>query len=474
MTSGGVGICLVCLPGMEPAVSAAREQLGWIEIEPQVSWVPELGVGSVLRSGPVRAARECGVGVLVHSVSAPVGGTVPPGADQVALLAELAAEFECPWVSEHLSILRIPGETGPVTTGVLLAPPQTAAGVEVAAANIAGLRRGVGVPIAFETGVNYLRPRPGELDDGEFFAAVARAADCGILLDLHNLWCNEQNGRQPAAEVLASLPLERVWEIHVAAGYWRQGHYLDAHSGPAERPVLDLLRAVLPRTPRLRAVTFEVSPDRLAAGLTIDQVVGQLAELAMIVGPRAAPEPDHGRPAATGPTAGTDAVADVGAWEQALGGLALGRAARGALVESIRADPGHRVWCDIALASRRGQLAGLLPLSVTLLRLTVGEADLLAQLDALWARSAPEENAAAETARVAALLRDRYRAVDFLSDVLDYELALRHCVWEPDREHSIEFGYDPAEVIGALEAGRLPDRPARRPHVIVVPALTPA
>jgi uncharacterized protein (UPF0276 family) len=469
MTCGGVGVALVCLPGMEPAVAAGRAHLDFIEIEPQVSWVPELGVDSVLGSGPVRAARGSGLGVLVHSVGTPVGGTLPPVGDQVALLAELAAEFECPWVSEHLSILRIPGDTGPVMTGVLLAPPQTRAGVEVAAANIGGLRRGVGVPIAFETGVNYLRPRPGELTDGEYFAAVAEAADCGILLDLHNLWCNEQNGRQPAAEVLAALPAHRVWEIHVAAGYWRQGHYLDAHSGPVEEPVLDLLRDVLPRLPALRVVTFEVSPDQFAAELTVEQVVAQLADLSTIVGDRPVPAMVD-RPAHVTPRAGAEALAEVAQWERALGGMAVGQPVSGAVAEEIAADSGHRVWCDIALASRRGQVAGLLPLTVTLLRLTVGEADLSRALDALWERTTPAENAAEESARVAAHLRAHYHQVGLLNDVLDYELALHRCARRPDREHRITFGYDPIAVIGELGEGRLPDSPAPRSHVIVVPA----
>ena len=77
---------------------------------------------------------------------------------------------------------------------------------------------------------DYLRPRPGELGDGEFFAAVAEQADCGILLDLHNLWCNERDGRQPVRDVLAELRLERVWEVHLAGGEELVGYLLDAHS----------------------------------------------------------------------------------------------------------------------------------------------------------------------------------------------------------------------------------------------------
>jgi len=62
------------------------------------------------------------------------------------------------------------------------------------------------VPIAIETAVNYLRPRADELGDGEFVAAVAERADCGILLDLHNIYCNALNGRQSVDPVRVGAP----------------------------------------------------------------------------------------------------------------------------------------------------------------------------------------------------------------------------------------------------------------------------
>ena len=68
--------------------------------------------------------------------------------------------------------------------------------MSVAVAAIRRLRADLGVPLAFETGVNYLASRPDEMEDGEFVAAVAERADCGILLDLHNIYTNAVNGRQ--------------------------------------------------------------------------------------------------------------------------------------------------------------------------------------------------------------------------------------------------------------------------------------
>ncbi len=277
-------IGLVCQPGLEAVVERSTA-LDVIEIEPQVSWLPSRGAESVLDCGPVRVADAAGLPMLLHRAGLPVGGSAPIEIDQAQLVRELATHFECPWVSEHLSILRVPdAETGNVSTGVLLAPPPTAAAVEVAAANIHRLSALIDRPVIFETAVNYLRPRSGEMPDGEFFAAVAERADCGILLDLHNLWCNELNGRQTAQQVMERLPAARLLEIHVASGYWRDGHYLDAHSGLTERPVIEMLEHALERFPNVGAVVFEVSPDRRQrAGVTIDGVVAHLDELAAVV-----------------------------------------------------------------------------------------------------------------------------------------------------------------------------------------------
>lgn len=97
-------------------------------------------------------------------------------------------------------------------------PIQTFEAVKIAADNINYLRDRLNIPFAFETGVNYLQPLPGEMTDGSFFAAVAETADCGILLDLHNLWCNEKNGRSSVRQVIAELARDRVWELHLAGG----------------------------------------------------------------------------------------------------------------------------------------------------------------------------------------------------------------------------------------------------------------
>lgn len=69
----------------------------------------------------------------------------------------------------------------------MLPPLQNADGLAAIVANIQQLQSHLDVPLLIETGVNYLQVQPDQWSDGEFVAAVATAADCGILLDLHNI-----------------------------------------------------------------------------------------------------------------------------------------------------------------------------------------------------------------------------------------------------------------------------------------------
>ena len=48
------------------------------------------------------------------------------------------------------------------------------------------------------------------MSDGAFVARIAEEADCGILLDLHNIYCNERNGRITLDAFLADLPMNNL------------------------------------------------------------------------------------------------------------------------------------------------------------------------------------------------------------------------------------------------------------------------
>ena len=61
--------------------------------------------------------------------------------------------------------------------------------------------------------------------EGEFLATVAEEADCGILLDVNNVYVSAYNHGFDAVRYLDSLPLTRVAQIHLA-GFTHKGTYL--------------------------------------------------------------------------------------------------------------------------------------------------------------------------------------------------------------------------------------------------------
>ena len=68
---------------------------------------------------------------------------------------KLSANWVLRFASEHLAF----NVTLDFFTGFFLPPRQTAAGIEIYKQAIVRLQNALGVPLAIETGVNYLRPR---------------------------------------------------------------------------------------------------------------------------------------------------------------------------------------------------------------------------------------------------------------------------------------------------------------------------
>jgi uncharacterized protein (UPF0276 family) len=266
-----------------PLDALCRESEGLVDVveaEPEAFWTPAPD-GSGFRSLAGEALKHLSQPKLLHSVGAPVGGTCRAPEGHARTLARDVAELRPEYVSEHLSVTRFRPEkdAAPVSAGFMLPSAQSRAGVELAAANIRQHREALGgAPLAVETTVSYLPPAPGEWPDGVFVAAVAESADCGILLDLHNVLCNARNGRQSVGGFCDAIPLERVWELHLAGGESEGGFYLDAHCGVVEQELMEIAAALVPRLPNLRAITFEIMPERVAeAGLPA--IAGQLGRI---------------------------------------------------------------------------------------------------------------------------------------------------------------------------------------------------
>lgn len=349
-----LGVGLVWWPALDPLCRPGEGLVDVIEIEPEAFWRPTL---AGMRSDLAGAVAHLAQPKLLHGIGSVLGGACPPPAGYAAAFAGEIDELQPAFVSAHLSVTHYQPRPGaaPVFAGFMLPPLQGAAGMATAAANIGAWRAGLGgVPLAVETPVSYLPPAPGEWPDGAFMAAVLESADCGLLLDLHNLLCNARNGRQAVRDACRQLPLERVWELHLAGGEDMRGFYLDAHSGVADAELMALAAWLLPQLPNLRAIVFEIGPERVEqVGLAaIARQLGALRDLWETRGRRVAPAKRRRAPTDAGPPI------DPETWERWLG-LTIAELPAPALASALAAwaeaaTPGlelYRLLCGEARAS---------------------------------------------------------------------------------------------------------------------------
>jgi uncharacterized protein (UPF0276 family) len=453
-----LGVGLVYWPALAPLFDADGV-VDVLELEPQGLWEKICGSGS-WRYHPNEAALAAAAAYphvkLLHGVGQPFGGATPDPISHLPLLRSAVRSLQPAWVSEHLSVNRT-RRTGAVEdAGFLLPPRQTPAAARVAAANVRGYGRALDCPVAIETGVNYLAPRSDECSDGAYFREVAQGADCGILLDLHNLWCNELNGRARVRDVLAELPLDRVWEVHLAGGTEHDGFALDAHSGRVHPDLLALAAEVVPSLPALGALIFEILPEHLGA-IGLDGVHEQLADLRELWTLR--------RPRPVTPALGTslrerrlDDLAEVRAWEDELVGALRGDAVAEPRFAGLADDPGIAIYRELIGDVRRAAAARCLRYTTTALLLAFGAADVRTLLDGCFAAHPPDAFLAVDAERLAAALgrcRDLLACVPHLASVLDFEHALLRAALYGET-HVVDWTADPNEVLGALEGNVLP------------------
>ena len=390
---------------------------------------------------------------LIHSVGTPVGGTVAPDPEQLALLRRMIERFDAPWASDHLSY----NQTPEFATGFFLPPRQTTQGVRTVTRSIGMLQDMLGVPIAVETGVNYLRPRTDELSDGDFVAAVAESADCHLLLDLHNVFTNALNGRQSIDEFLDAIPLGRVREVHLAGGMELDGFWLDAHSGAIPDPLHAVCERVIPRLPNLGAIIFEIFPSFVPL-VGLELVEEQVERLHTLWALRSTGPAEPPRPRPIVLVTEGDEVPPA-AWERALGGLVIGMPPPDdAAAEQLAGDPGVRIVVGLVHEFRASMVVGVLRLTSRLLMLALGPPAFRTLLSSYWLEHPPQLYASAEAAGFADHLRKLDLGVPHLDELLRFEEATTATLTD-GQTRVVKFSAEPLPLLRALADGRLPDEP---------------
>ena len=176
--------------------------------------------------------------LVLHGVSLSIGSTDPLDRGYLDRLRDLAARIEPAWVSDHLCWTSIGGHN----SHDLLPLPYTEETLEHVVSRLGEVQEHLGRRIALENASTYLRFAASSIPEWEFLSEVAQRADCGILLDVNNVYVSAVNHGFDPEKYLAAIPPERVWEIHLAGHTDCGSHLLDTHSARVCDEVWDLYR----------------------------------------------------------------------------------------------------------------------------------------------------------------------------------------------------------------------------------------
>ena len=218
-------------------VLATPPPVDWFEVISDNFMVPGGNARRVLR-----AVRERWP-VVLHGVGLSLGGTDPLDARYLDGLAALAGEIEPAIISDHLCW----GSHGGAYAHDLLPLPFTEEALAHVAERVRRVQDRLGRRILVENVSSYVAFTQSTMTEWQFLGALAERTDCGLLLDVNNVFVSAHNHGFDARAFLDAIPVGRVGQFHLA-GHSRLGDLLlDTHDHPVGEEVWDLYRHAVTR-----------------------------------------------------------------------------------------------------------------------------------------------------------------------------------------------------------------------------------
>ncbi len=213
---------------------------------PPIDWFEIISENFMVRGGKPLAKLDrilAHYPVVQHGVALSIGSTSPLDWDYLRDLKKLLHRVRCPWISDHLCFTN----AGGVNSHDLLPLPYTEETLRHVASRARVVQDFLEVPLALENASSYLTYTSSTMTEWAFLSAIVEEANCGILLDVNNIYVSSYNHGFDPNEYVAAVPAHRVVQIHLA-GHTNFGSYiLDTHSDHVIDPVWDLYRSVIGR-----------------------------------------------------------------------------------------------------------------------------------------------------------------------------------------------------------------------------------
>jgi uncharacterized protein (UPF0276 family) len=179
--------------------------------------------------------------IALHGVSLNIGSADPLRQSYLDALDTLAQRFEPAVISDHLCWTGVDGRN----LHDLVPLPYTEPALQHVAERVLRVQDRLGRRLALENVSSYFAYTGDAMPEWEFLARVAERADCGILLDVNNIFVSAHNHGFDPLDYLAGIPPGRVFQIHLAGHSLQGGLLIDTHDHPVRDEVWSLYASAL-------------------------------------------------------------------------------------------------------------------------------------------------------------------------------------------------------------------------------------
>jgi uncharacterized protein (UPF0276 family) len=235
----------------------------YIAATPDMFWIdrgPHVGAsGNRFTDIPswIEILETAGLPIVSHHIGLSIASAIPTDLSYVAQMRDWSKRWRAHWLSEHLAFVAIAEEHGASTAGLALTAPFDRDVLDLAVERARYVISQTETPFLLENSPYYVTFDDSDMRVAEFLNRFCSESGGGLLLDLHNLYCNAVNFGFSAHRFLNELDLAAVIEVHIANGSELGGMYADSHAGAPPEPVWELLDDLVGRAPNLRGITFE-------------------------------------------------------------------------------------------------------------------------------------------------------------------------------------------------------------------------
>lgn len=212
-----------------------------LETKPKIDWFEIISENFIYSKGkPIQVLEEISqhYPIIMHGVSLSIASSDPINFKYLTLLKNLADKLDVKWFSDHLCWTGFQKHNA----HDLLPFPLNEESLKHVIKRIKIIMDFMERKLILENVSSYAEFNSSDLSEWDFLTSMANESDCGLLLDVNNVYVNAYNHGFDPKEFISNIPHERVTQFHLAGHTNKGTHLLDTHNDFVIDEVWDLYK----------------------------------------------------------------------------------------------------------------------------------------------------------------------------------------------------------------------------------------